>query len=156
MSENTPEKIEFRQKINAMQNCMAGMIERGEMKTAEMRLKHYFCPTPEGRFLYARELWVAKDSTIIGKIHRYPCLNFVMQGALIVATEQGQRSFTAPATTISPAGTKRAGWILADTIWTTVHLTTFGTEQELDKIEDEIIAKTFKEIGLHTEMKEIA
>lgn len=154
--ENIPQRVEFRRKINDLQECMTGMIERGEMKTAEMRLKHYFCPTPDGRFLYARELWVAKDSTIIGKIHRFPCLNFVMQGCLVVATEQGQRSFSAPATVVSPAGTKRAGWILADTIWTTVHLTSYGSEAELDAIEDEIIAKTFKEIGLEAEKKEIA
>lgn len=119
------------------------MIERGEMATADMRLRHFFCPTPDGRFLYARELWVGKDSVIVGKIHRYPCLNFVMQGCLIVSTEGGPRSFEAPATLISPAATKRAGWILADTIWTTVHLTTYGSEADLDKIENEIIAPTY-------------
>lgn len=146
--ENTPEKVCFRQNILSLQEAMLGMIERGEIKTAEMRLKHYFCPTADGRFLYARELWVAKDSVIIGKIHRYPCLNFVMRGALVVATEQGKVRFEAPATLISPAAVKRAGWIQADTIWTTVHLTSYGSEDELEKIEEEVIAKDFAELGL--------
>lgn len=145
---NTLEKVGFREDIQRFEGVMQGMIERGEMETANVRLKHYFCPTADGRFLYARELWVAKDSVITGKIHRYPCLNFVMQGALIVASEEGQRLFKAPSTIVSPAGVKRAGWILANTIWTTVHLTSYGSEEELDKIEQEVISPSFAELGL--------
>lgn len=140
------EKQNFRSNIFALQAGMIGMIERGEMTTANMRLKHYFCPTPDGRFIYARELWVAKESVIVGKIHRFPCLNFLTLGKIAVATEEGTQVLTAPYTFVAPAGVKRAGTIIEDTIWTTVHLTEYGSEADLDKIENEVIAPNFAEI----------
>jgi hypothetical protein len=35
-----------------------------------------------------------------------------------------------------------------DTLWTTVHLTKFEAEADLDKIEDEVIAPSYEAMGL--------
>ena len=54
----------------------------------------------------------------------------------------------APCTFISEVGLKRVVRALEDTIWTTVHLTEFESEAELDKIEHEVIAPSYDDLGL--------
>jgi len=50
-----------------------------------------------------------------------------------VFTEEGVKTITAPCTFISPAGTKRAGYVLEDTVWTVFHATTSTDEAEIRK-----------------------
>ena len=47
-----------------------------------------------------------------------------------------------PLTMVSPAGTKRAVYAKTDVVWTTIHLT---NETDLEKIEEETIAKSYQE-----------
>jgi hypothetical protein len=49
---------------------------------------------------------------------------------------------------VSEAGVKRAGYAEEDTIWVTVHMTKFTCEENLDSMEDELIAPTFEDMGL--------
>ena len=49
---------------------------------------------------------------------------------------------------MSEVGLKRVVRALEDTIWTTVHLTEFTSEEELSKIEAEVIAPTYDDLGL--------
>ena len=65
-----------------------------------------------------------------------------------VFTEFGEKYFEAPCTFVSEVGLKRAVYAEEDTIWTTVHLTEFENESDLDKIEREVIAPTYDEMGL--------
>jgi hypothetical protein len=85
---------------------------------------------------------------IIGKIHRHQHLNFITKGRVKVFTEFGEKHLEAPCTFISEVGLKRAVYAEEDTIWTTVHLTEFGDESELEKIEQEVISPTYEEMGL--------
>ena len=97
---------------------------------------------------YARLMFIPKGTLIIGKIHRHQHLNFILKGKVSVATEFGKKYFEAPCTFISEVGLKRAVVAEEDTIWTTVHLTQYASEADLDKIEDEVIAPTYEEIGM--------
>ena len=56
----------------------------------------------------------------------------------------------APCTFISEVGLKRAVYAEEDTLWTTVHLTEFEKESDLDKIEQEVIAPSYDDIGFLT------
>jgi hypothetical protein len=49
---------------------------------------------------------------------------------------------------VSEVGLKRAVYAEEDTIWVTVHLTEHSGEENLDKIEEEVIAPSYEEMGL--------
>jgi quercetin dioxygenase-like cupin family protein len=91
---------------------------------------------------------IPKGTVIIGKIHRHQHLNFITKGKVIVSTEFGKKEYTAPCTFISEVGLKRAVYALEDTLWTTVHLTEHRGEENLDKMEAEIIATSYNDLGL--------
>lgn len=103
-----------------------------------MPLTHKFA---EG--VYVREIFIPKGYVLTGKIHKHSHPNFLMQGEVIVITEEGGREhLKAPLSMISAPGTKRAIMALEDTVWITVHVT---NETDLVKIEDHVIAKSFEE-----------
>lgn len=80
-------------------------------------LRHTFAPG-----LYVREITIPKGTVLTGKVHRHTHPNFLLQGEVIVFTEQGGREhLTAPMALLSPAGTKRAILALEETVWVTVH-----------------------------------
>lgn len=110
-------------------------------------LKHSFA---DG--CYVREIFIPKGMLVVGKIHKHSHPNFLMKGEVIVVTEEGKQHLQAPCAMISPAGTKRSVYTLEDTTWITVHVT---NETDLDKIEEEVIAKDFREIGLEDPMLDL-
>lgn len=91
---------------------------------------------------YIRQIFMPKDTLITSKIHKVTHPYFVMTGKASVATENDVEIIQAPYQGITQAGTKRALYIHEDMIWITVHVT---DETDLKKIEEEIIAKDFKE-----------
>lgn len=104
----------------------------------ECPLKHSFAPG-----IYVREIFIPRDTLIVGKIHRHPHPNFLMSGEVAVFTEStGWERIKAPLAMISAAGTKRVVYTYEDTVWITVHAT---NKTDLQEIEKEIIAPTFEE-----------
>jgi len=151
----TPEsidKVKFRQDILTVQTELKAMIADGTVESIEKEctLTHYFSPIDSqyGCCTYARQMFIPKGSLIIGKIHRHQHLNFILKGKISVATEFGKKYFEAPCTFISEVGIKRAVYAEEDTIWATVHMTKFNSEEDLDKIEQEVIAPTYADMGL--------
>ena len=110
-----------------------------ESSLDKFKLTHHFAP-----HCYAREMFLPKGHTIVGKIHKHAHLNIISKGVVVVSTEEGSKEIVAPCTFTSYAGTKRAVYVKEDAIWTTIHVT---EETDLEKIEDEIIAKDFDEIS---------
>lgn len=106
----------------------------------ELTVKHYFAPGN-----YAREIFLPKGCVVTGKIHKHAHLNIISKGKVSVVTEFGPMVIEAPYTFVSEAGTKRALYADEDTIWTTIHPT---DETDVAKIEDEIIAKNYEELGM--------
>ena len=104
----------------------------------QFKLTHHFAP-----HVYAREMLLPKGHTIVGKIHKHSHLNIIIKGSVTVSTEEGNKELTGGDIFTSYAGTKRAVFAHEDTIWITIHVT---NETDLDKIENEIIAKDFKEL----------
>ena len=105
-------------------------------------VKHHFSPG-----VYTREIFLPKDSLIVGKIHKHAHPSVISQGEVVVITPHGMERLKAPLTFISEPGAKRVVYAVEDTVWTTVHVT---DETDLEKIEDEVIAKTFKEFDEFT------
>lgn len=151
-AQNMPDKIRFREKITSVQDGLQKLIEDGAIESTldDCTLRHYFTPVDEkyGCCTYAREMMIPKGTIIIGKIHRHEHLNFISKGKVIVFTEFGHKELQAPCTFVSEIGLKRAVYAEEDTLWTTVHLTEHVGEENLDKIETEVIAPSYNDLGL--------
>ena len=104
---------------------------------ADMPLHHSF-----GEGIYVREIFMPAGKLVISKIHKKAHPYFVLKGVLSVLTEEGPKLIRAPYYGMTPAGTKRVLYIHEDTVWITVHAT---DETDIEKIEEEIIAKNFDE-----------
>lgn len=156
-SDNSPERVNFRQSVMALQRLMEKGADEGAFERGEYPLRHYFTPISEkyGCCVYAREIGIPKGHLVIGKIHRHAHLNFIMKGKVSVATEFGRKYFEAPCIFVSEPGLKRAVVAEEDTIWVTVHLSKYAGEENLNKIEDEVIAKTYNELGLIEEIERL-
>lgn len=157
--QNSLVKVEFREKVLLVENKLKEAIESGEVKSTldDCLLTHHFSPIDEvyGCCTYAREMLIPKGTVIIGKIHKHQHLNFIMQGQVSVATEFGKKYFTAPCIFVSEIGLKRAVYAEEDTIWVTVHMTKHTGEDSLDKIEKEVIAPTYEELGFISSTSEL-
>lgn len=123
-------------KRSTLLNLEAAMKAMGDTGF-EVETCHHF-----GYQTYAREMRVAADSVIVGKIHKYPCINILSQGSVIVEGEFESATYEAPHTWVSCAGTKRAICVLEDCIWTTIHQNPTDT-RDMDEIEKYLIAETY-------------
>lgn len=98
----------------------------------ELETVHHFAPG-----VYARELRIPAGVLLTGKIHRTRHLNIVSKGTIAVWSEvTGPMLVHAPFTFVSEPGTRRVGFALEDTVWTTIHPT---EETDLERLEIELI-----------------
>jgi hypothetical protein len=113
------EKAELRLKIERLENAMNEVGEKMEIET-----KHHF-----SKDVYAREMFLNKDTLIVGKIHKHKNLNILSSGEALVASVDGIKEVKAPYTFVSDPGAKRV--IFA----------------KIDKIEELFIAKNYSEVA---------
>lgn len=100
----------------------------------KLKVEHYF-----SLGIYARMLYIPKNTIAVGELHKYPQLNILVQGEISVSVDNEIKRLKAPFVVSSPAGTKRIAYTHEDTVWITVH----GThETDLNKIEQHFIAKS--------------
>ena len=148
------DKKEIRKEILHLEDAMRKRPDVLIGDNPQFPLKHTFAPG-----VYVREIFIPKGSLIVGKIHKHGHLNVVSKGRVLVVTEFEEIEIDAskePYTFTSEPGTKRVVYTLEDTVWTTVHLT---EETDLEKIENEIIAKDYNDFDLldnQTKCKEIS
>jgi hypothetical protein len=102
-------------------------------------LKHHFS---DG--VYAREIFIPQGVALVGKIHKDDHHVFLMNGTLLLVTENETKQVVGPCHFISKAGAKRAAIAITDVTWTTIHPNKTNT-QNLKKLEEEIISKSYEE-----------
>lgn len=91
--------------------------------------------------LYTRTIFIPKGATVVGKIHRKPCVNIVASGDISIMTESGALRVQAGYTVTSPAGIQKVGYAHEDTIFINV----FRTEEtDITLIEADLIADSFE------------
>tara|TARA_R110000822_G_scaffold143528_1_gene281851 strand:+ start:132 stop:626 length:495 start_codon:yes stop_codon:yes gene_type:complete len=144
--------VQIKASVCALELALEGLIDSGELCDAapSFSTKHWFSPVIEeyGCGTYARELSMPAGSIIVGKIHKHAHISFLLKGKIAIASESGSEIMEAPCTFVSKAGIKRAGYVIEDAVVTNVHLTRFSSEDELDEIEEEVIAESYSQIGL--------
>lgn len=102
-------------------------------------LKHSFS---DG--IYVREITIPEGTLLTGKIHKHEHPNFLLKGEVIVVTEEGKETLTAPCSMMSKAGTKRALYAVTELVWTTIHHNPTNT-QDLKELEKIVIADTYND-----------
>lgn len=113
-------------------------IKLRDLPQTEIPLTHYF-----SKGVYAREIKINKDSLLIGKIHKHQTMNVISSGEVSVLSIDGCMRVKAPYTFVSSPGAKRVIYAHEDAVWTTFH----GTDEtDIEKIEDEFIAKTYDDV----------
>ena len=110
----------------------------------EFPLKHSF-----GDQLYIREMSMKKDSIVVGAIHNHLHVWFLLTGKLTIATELSKEDYIAPCYVLSTPGVKRVIYAQEDSIFVNIHKNPSNT-QDLDKLEDEIVSKNYKEYEKYT------
>lgn len=90
--------------------------------------------------VYMRTVFMAKDTVVIGKIHKQEHVAIISKGAATVLTEHGVMEIKAPFIFKSPPGARRALRIHEDMVWTTVHR---SDHKDLESLEEQLIAKDF-------------
>lgn len=97
----------------------------------DLPVRHIFTPG-----VYARELSMPKGCVLTGRTHRLANLNILTQGDISVLVDGRLQRISAPATIVSPAGTKRVAYCHSACVWTTIH----GTHStDLAQIEAEFL-----------------
>ena len=151
MTLNNP--VMLKASVTAYQQKLENAIDKGEVTDVmdQCTLQHHFAEYLKeyDAGVYAREMFIPKGVTVVGKIHRYSHLSFLLKGKIIVISEFTDRiTMEAPYTFASPAGSKRAFFALEDALLTNVHMTRTPYEKNLPDIEKEVIAESYSELGM--------
>lgn len=125
---------EMRKRILDLERAMRHM----DGQEVEIEIVHHFAPG-----VYLREMRCPAGVTFVGKLHKTEHICILSQGKITVWTDEGVKTLEAPATIHSYPGAKRVGYCHTDVVWTNVHPT---DETDVEKIEEQIIAKSFDEI----------
>lgn len=112
-------------KIRALQESMRELPQLTE------ELRHHFC---DG--LYGREMRVPAGTVLVGRTHKKPCFNFILEGEVEVRAPERSFRVKAPHFFISEAGTKRAMAAITDLVWMTVHP---AETDDLETLESELV-----------------
>ena len=133
-------KEQFRKGIMKVEENMKNHPNglKGEALQKLNPLKHSFA---DG--CYIREIFNPKGELLVTKIHKVAHPFFLMKGDMTILMEDGIKRIKAPHYGLTPAGTKRLIYCHEDCVFVTVHAT---NETDLEKIEEEVIAKDFSEV----------
>ena len=140
--------VNSREKIleleNAMINIADGVNVEGDGKSIVREgkiapIKHAFA---DG--VYIRQMDMAKDTVVVGAIHKPLHVWFLLTGDVTVATEDVTEDYIAPCYVVSTPGVKRVILANEDSIFVNIHKNPSNT-RDLDKLEKEIVALNYEE-----------
>lgn len=107
-----------------------------KMPQIDIPLTHFFA---DG--VYGRQGVIPKGCLLTGRIHTQSQLNIISKGKIAVIKGNGEEVeiLEAPCTFVSPPGTKRVGYTLEETVFTTI----LGTElSDVSQIENLLTVNT--------------
>jgi quercetin dioxygenase-like cupin family protein len=88
---------------------------RSSGRAITLPVMHHFSPN-----VYARELKIPAGAVLTGHTHRFENLNLLTEGEISVVIDGHITRLRAPATLVSPAGTKRVAYAHTRCTWVTV------------------------------------
>lgn len=96
--------------------------ELARLPQVECLVRHLFA-----RGMYIREMTIPAGTLATGAVHKTEHLTMIVKGRVTIFSESGEREYTAPATLVSRAGSKKAALAHEDTVLITMH-NTFETD----------------------------
>lgn len=128
-------------------------LEEAILQTPQVDLETQHCLSGG---MYARTITIKAGTVLTGATHKTDHVNIV-HGDISVTTDAGVKRLTGYHVLPTKAGSKRAGYAHADTMWTTICKTELVC---IEDIEDELVEEsanlqTRANAIEHTEMKEI-
>ena len=130
---------EFRHGITKLEDLINNDDDNSDLVSSENPLKETFLDHQ-----YIREIFNPAGQVIVTKIHKVEHPFFLLQGEMSIITEKGEEHISAPYYGITAVGTKRIIYTHTDCTFVTVHSTEL---KDSDKIEEEVIAKDYQELG---------
>lgn len=110
---DSPRRVAARAAIEALQH--ASMTDNS-LATPDMRVASQFSEK-HAEFnvhMATRTTSAPKGSVVVGAVHKYPTLNVLLKGKVLMVSEHGKRMLVAPCMYMQAANTKKAGWVLED------------------------------------------
>ena len=140
--------VNSREKIleleNAMINIADGVSVEGDGKNIVRNgkiapIKHAFA---DG--IYIRQMDMAKETVVVGAIHKQLHVWVLLTGHVTIATEDTTEDYIAPCYVVATPGVKRVILANEDSIFVNIHKNPSNTK-DLDKLEKEIVALNYEE-----------
>ena len=111
-------------------------------------LKHSFS---EG--VYIREMLMEEGGIVIGKLHKYSHTWFLMKGEIMVATDLGTETYTAPCYVNAPAGAKRVIHAIEDSVFINVHPNPKNITN-IEELENMLTCKSYEAFDKYKQLKQ--
>ena len=150
--DNSLGAVKSRENIMSVQHKIEELVSSGKLESGieGRKLTHHFTEIDNDYncCLYGREMFMPKGTLVVGKIHKRQGLNFLLKGKIYVATEFGKQWYEGPCIIKGQANVKRVVYAKEDSIFVNVHLTGYTGEENLDKVEEDIVAVDYSEVGL--------
>jgi hypothetical protein len=89
--------------------------------------------------VYIREMFMKKDSAVIGAIHKHLHVWFLLTGRLVIAKEESKEEYLAPCYVLAEPGSKRVIYAVEDSVFVNVHKNPTNT-QDILELEKNIVA----------------
>lgn len=120
--------IEFDKAVQPLRKYLEQFDEDGELSKLmlETNVTNHLA---DG--LYVRELLLIQGSLVLSRVHKKSLVNIISKGKVRVIDSNGDNTYTAPSTFVSPAGTQRLVFALEETVWNTAHIAESTTAEEL-------------------------
>jgi quercetin dioxygenase-like cupin family protein len=135
--------LNTRKKIQALQETLIASANGFDIVTEHdthlFPLKHTFA---DG--VYVRQMFMGKDTVVVGAIHNHLHVWFLLAGEITVATEEVSEVYVGPCYVVSTPGTKRVIYANEDSVFVNVHKNPTNCE-DIDMLEKEIVSATFEE-----------
>lgn len=119
----------------AARNDGVRALEAAVLQVPQVDLQTTHCLS--GR-VYARTIHIPAGTVLTGATHKKDHVNIVF-GDISVTTDDGVQRITGYHVLPTKAGSKRAGFAHADTVWTTICQTDLA---EIEAIEDELVEES--------------
>jgi len=89
--------------------------------------------------IYVREMFMKKDSAVVGAIHKHLHVWFLMSGHLVIAKEESKEEYLAPCYVLAEPGSKRIIYAVEDSVFVNIHKNPTNT-QDILELEKNIVA----------------
>ena len=100
---------------------------------------------------YTRVLRIPKDTAMVSELWKRDRLWIIIEGSVVVTTEEGRVELKAPYVGVAPFGTKAAVYAQEDTLWAAIT----GVEAEKgEDIKDELIAEDYSDLSYEWDLLE--